>query len=142
MSAIDRDEEVGPRGERTSGSARSERTAGLAIALLAAASAVALVELHIQGTTWPARRHLPPGAVVLREDILSDISDFDYTMEARMTRAEFDEWMEDLALQCVDTDGVTRCHHPSSSPDPAQVDSFGMSGWYEGGVGHFHSYSS
>ena len=132
------------RGERTSVGARSERIAGLVIALLAAVSAFALVELHIQGTTWPARRHLPSGAVVLREDILVDsfIGDHDYTMEARMTRAEFDEWMEDLALQCVDTSGVTRCRSASSSPDPTVINSHGKSGWYEGGVGHFHSFSS
>jgi hypothetical protein len=132
------------RSARARGSARGEAQVGLVLTALAALASVGLVQLHTYATMWPARRHLPTGAVVLREDILVDafIGDFVYEMDARMTEGEFREWMQALELDCVPAGAGLDCTSATSTPDPTAPDASGKTGRYEDGVGHFNAFSS
>lgn len=132
------------RSPRTTGTARHEAGVAMILVTLAAAACVGLVELHVYATTWPARWHLPPGATVLREDIRSDpfIGDFVYEMDARMTEAEFYEWMQALSLSCAPSGAEILCTSPTSTPDPYAPNAHGKNGSYRDGVGHFSAFSS
>jgi hypothetical protein len=54
-------------------------------------------------TEWPARRHLPAGAVVLEEKIQDELflPDFTYEMRARMSAEQFAAWMAHLQIPPV-----------------------------------------
>jgi hypothetical protein len=54
-------------------------------------------------TTWPARRHLPAGAVVVEEKIQDELflPDFTYELRARLSAEEFVEWMARLNVPPV-----------------------------------------
>jgi hypothetical protein len=116
----------------------------IGIATLALATGASLVWLHDWATTWPARRALPDGAVVIEEELLIDefIGDYEYRLDARMSEEEFETWMRDLAMEpCPTSDSPTRWCRPGANPD-AQVDSWGAFGRYENGIAHFGSWSS
>jgi hypothetical protein len=87
---------------------------------------------------WPARRHLPAAAAVVREEIVEDgfLPDFSYTMDATMTDAQFDDWMRDLGL--VPCSPLGEWCHPRQPTDGE----WGAHGSYDGRVGHFSSWDS
>jgi hypothetical protein len=114
------------------------RRAALLIAGVALLASAMLVEGHRQLTMWPARRHLPAGSVVLREEIVEDgfLPDYTYTMDAAMTHEQFDAWMRDLGL--VPCSPLGRWCRPGQPEDGE----WGARGSFDGSVGHFGSWDS
>jgi hypothetical protein len=115
-----------------------------AIALVAVVVMSALVAvaswLYERMTSWPARRALPRGAVVLSENaqITPVLGDYFYDLTARMTPDEFAEWMRRLDLAPCGYESAPLRWRGPVAPDH---DEWGSGAVYDDGVGRFHSWS-
>ena len=86
---------------------------------------------------WPARRHLPGGAVVIEERIQDELflPDFTYEMRARMSAEQFAEWMARLKLAPVGPATGDRLEHAGGSDAAC-----GTRASFSEGIGHFESW--
>lgn len=87
----------------------------------------------------PARRALPPDAVVLSESRGAGEhvpATFSYTLEARMTEPEFHAWATRLELEAVATADVPTYQEPGSDDGTA-----GARATYRDGVGRYHAWA-
>jgi hypothetical protein len=101
-------------------------------ALLVLAGGWAVVRMSV----WPARRHLPRGAVVIEEKIQDDLflPDFTYEMTARMSAGAFVEWMAQLKVP-RDLTSAEPFAYGSGSEETC-----GTRAGFEGGIGWFRSW--
>lgn len=126
------------RRDPTRGSPRLFRTAGPLVVVISGVLAFALVALHVEMTTWPARRELPTSAVIVSEEAFEDtfLGDFRYDISARMSREEFRAWMQRLGLRATSGD---RLEYERQGSNPHAC---GASGQYDDGIGRFSSWCS
>jgi len=122
----------------TRGSPTVFRAAGAFLVVISGVLALALVAIHVEMTTRPARRELPASAVIVSEEAFEDtfLGDFTYEISARMSREEFRAWMQRLGLRAISGD---RLEYERVGSNPQAC---GASGAYRDGIGRFSSWCS
>ena len=120
----------------TRGDAKRFAAAGWLAVVVGVLLSVGLVEGHARLTTSAARRALPASAVIVSEEAYADafVGDHRYTLSARMSPAEFRDWMRRLGLRELPGRALDYEREGSSMFD------CGAEGWYRNGVGHYVSW--
>ena len=98
-------------------------------ALAAGLLASLLIVRDIEGSTWPAHRHLPEEATFIEETAIEDwfLGDFDYVIRAEMSEEVFRVWMGRMGVD-------------KSGGDAQQEAQCGKAGSYHEGVGTFSAW--